>query len=268
MRNVPAILALALILAASQATAQEFQDDWRYGVEGSLLVDVLTNNHGVWEGVDGKLFWRPNPRVVAYVNPMFWARDGEVSGMAGVGVSVEWLPIFYTTSSAYSGTNDPYNPLLRLDHDFNLKLGPEGFLVLTAGLTYLKYHVENWDIAPYLGVAAYLGRWALSYRLAFNVSNPGSRFGMNHVLTAEYGIAGAHSTYLSASYGQGGYTATYMAIPEAIYQDAVSVAVGHRHYLSNNWGLFGEFNFLWWENAYEKYGFLLGAFYTWGTTGE
>ncbi len=259
-----AIMVMGFAVSPAQADETPYEDTWKYRAEGSLAFEGLTNNYGFWEGVDTKLYARINRKVTLFGNAIFWDREAQLSGLAGVGAYIEWLSFLYTYTSVYGGTNDPYNPLIRVDHDFNFKVGKDGFVVLTLGAMYLKYHSEHWDIAPYAGVSAYLGPFVLGYRLIVNISNPDAVVGLSHLATLDYGTEGDHSSYLAVNYGKSAYSATYLTTPQEIRQNSLRVGVGHRHWIKNNWGLFGELNFLWLEQSYEKFGGMFGVFFTWG----
>ncbi len=266
MNRILLLLAGLLVLHTPAQAKEQYQDVWRYRAESAVMVDALSNDFGVWGGLDCKFYYRHSRSVTLFANPMIFDRAGSFSVLGGVGAYVDWLPILYTYTSLYSGTRDEglYNPLIRLDHDFNLKMGKQANIIGTFGFTFIDQHNDHWDVAPYAGMSAYLGKFVLAYRIVFNISNPGALLGLNHVASADYGEDGKHSSFLAVSYGKSAYLGTYMVDPYAIRQNAFSASVGHRHWISNNWGLFGSVSFLYWERSYEKYGALVGAFFTWG----
>ena len=177
------------------------------------------------------------------------------------GIYKDWNPGFYTYTALASGTNSDYLPQFRIDHDLNFKFGKNREFVWTVGAAYIDYHVDHRDFVLSTGLTGYFDKWILGYRVFWNVSSPGRVGSFSQTFDVTYGKEGEHWTSLIFSYGNQAYSSTDLASPETIDQTSREVLLKHRHWIGENWGLYGETSAFHLQDGYGKYGFRLGVFW-------
>ena len=264
MNRILYVFVLSSLFLASTSRADEYVDDWRYKIEGSGAYEHATAGYGDWGGANLTLWGRYNQHAVFFLDGAFWYRNDGPQGIGGLGAYIDWTSWLYTFTSVYMGTKSDYNPLVRVDHEFNFKFGPRQMIVATAAFTYIKNHDEHYDLTPQAGISVYIPWWVFTYRFFFNISNPGTVFGPSHLIAVEYGAEGAHWTSLTARFGKAAYLATYLVKPEKIDEWSMEFALSHRHWIGRNWGLFRRLSFMRLFGEYDKCGVMLGAFVQWG----
>jgi len=255
---------LVLMVWEGLAWGDDYVDDWKYRVEVSGSYEHVTAGYGEWGGAGLTLWYRSSETLTIFLDTALWRRNNGLQGLGGLGVYHDWDTWLYTFTSVYMGTKSEYNPLVRVDHEFNFKLGPGGSIVGTAAFSYVKEHNDHYAIIPQVGLSLYIPWWVFSYRFFANISYPGRVFGPSHLISVEFGSEGRHWTYLSTNFGKSAYLATYVAIPEKVDIWMVEVHAGHRQWLAKNWGLYLEVKFMRLFGEYDKYGLMLGFFYQWG----
>lgn len=189
-----------------------------------------------------------------------WENNNDL--LATSTVTKDWSRRFYTQSALSLGTNSDYLPQLRIDNEFNFKLGSRLAFVLTTGITYINYHTKNEDLILSVGGTYYFPRLNLSYRYFSNRSDPGSITSNAHLISAGYGREQSRWTYLTVSFGDQAYLAQYVGQPEqTTRQDIFRIAVNHRHWLNKKSGIYTDLNYLDLDTGYEIYGLMFGYFY-------
>jgi len=260
MRKYLKILALFLVMGFSVSARADYYTNWKYKLDVSASYAHLTDGYGDWGGIDATWWARAGYKATFFVNGAFWQRNDGPQGIGGVGAYVNWLKWMYTYTSVYAGTKSAWNPLVRVDHEFNFLFGPKRFMMATVGITYIKYHDVHYDLVPQVGLSAYIKNWVLGYRAFFNFSNPGWILGISHLISVEYGIEGAHWTAFSARFGKAGWRAETLTVNEW----SLDIALNHKHWIGRSWGLFGEFRYTKVFGEYNEFGFMFGAFVQWG----
>jgi YaiO family outer membrane protein len=219
------------------------------------------DDYGDWHSGQISFYSRVASDFTYFLQAVGHHRD-EGSGATGtVGAYKDWLSWLYTYTAATMGTDTDYLPELRLDHDFNFKTGPGQCLVLTAGVTYVDYYDDHRDWILSGGPTFYLNRWVLQYRFFYNQSDPGSVDSTSHLVSVGYGEEGRQWSYLNVSFGNQAYQATYLETPEEFNEDSLMVMLLHRHWLGEDYGIFGDVSYYHLDDSYEKYGASLGVFY-------
>ncbi|HMK55305.1 MAG TPA: YaiO family outer membrane beta-barrel protein [Dissulfurispiraceae bacterium] len=217
-------------------------------------------NYGSWQNVTIAFYRRERPDFTWFAQLGGHSRKEGAGLFGAAGAYKDWTPWLYTYSALSAGTNSDYLPQLRVDHDFNIKLGPDRNFVWTIGGTYIRYFDEHRDYIVSTGLAAYLGKWVAEYRVFRNISDPGSRVSYSQLFGLSYGQDGWQWTYGKLSFGKQAYLSTALETPEAINNNSVLATFGHRRWLGSDYGVFGEVGYFTLSNAYHKYGLTLGVF--------
>ena len=219
------------------------------------------SDYGEWNSIDMMLYGKEGEDWTPFVGGSIIDRKIEGSAALGVlGTYKDWTDWLYTYSSISFGTNSEYLPKYRLDHEFNFKLGPEQQYVLTAAGTYIKYWDVHKDIVLSLGGSIYYGKFIGTFRYFHNISKPGSVRSTSYLISLEYGAEKDQWTYLNLSWGKQAYMATNLSNPEEVRENSTIVGIGHRHWLSNTFGVIGELEYMRLENSYNKYRISGGVF--------
>ena len=232
-------------------------------LEASLTYEYLSphETYGDWNSANLAYYHTLSPTFTYFVETSL-SLHPEGNGVAGtVGAYKDWTSFLFTYSAVSFGSKTEYSPAFRADHDFNFKVGKNENLVLTAGVTYIKYANDHYDFIVSGGPTFYWNKWILEYRLFHNESNPGAVVSYSHLVSAGYGEDGWQWTYLNISFGKQAYLATATAMPETVSDNSLNVALLHRHWLGKHYGIFGEASFFKLEAGYEKYGITCGVFY-------
>jgi YaiO family outer membrane protein len=188
-------------------------------------------------------------------------REGKNDYIGLFGFAKDWNPNLYTYTVVAKGTVSTYLPNARFDHDFNFKVGKKRNVLLTLGVTYIKYYVPAEDFIISSGLTWYLGHWVSAYRLFWNHKKPGNIRSFSHLASLEYSIDKAHSTALSVSWGSQAYLALYVLLPEQIRQSAFNINLLHRQWITRGIGCFGQVGYLDLKDTYRKYLLTGGIFF-------
>ncbi len=216
--------------------------------------------YGSWKTGGFTFFHKPKPDFTYFIGGYSFSRkEGEAALLWG-GAYKDWTDWLYTYSSFSFGTKSVYIPKYRLDHEFNFKIGERRNLVPSLGLSYIKYHDVHKDLVIGLGFTYYQEGWNFTYRHFINRSEPGNVVSSSDLLSLGIGREKHHWTYLDFSFGKQAYLATYLANPQEVRQNSLYVAIKHRHWITNDLGIFGDVSYFKLKGGYEKYGIGFGFF--------
>jgi YaiO family outer membrane protein len=218
------------------------------------------DEYGAWETYYIKYYRYEKPTFNFFVHGGMVKRDGKNDYIGLLGFSKDWNSRLYTYTVVAKGTVSTYLPNGRFDHDFNFKLGSRANWLWTVGVTYIKYYVPAEDFIISTGLALYLERWVLAYRLFWNHKYPGDIRSFTHLGSVETGIDKSRWTAFSVSWGSQAYLALYVLVPEKIRQDAFNINIVHRQWLTRGVGIFGQAGYLDLKDEYRKYLLSIGLF--------
>jgi YaiO family outer membrane protein len=217
-------------------------------------------DYGDWKNVTTTFFRKERPDLTWFVQLGAYARKEGSGGLAAAGAYKDWSESFFTYTAVSAGTNSVYLPQVRIDHDFNFKIGPEKNFVWVAGGTYIQYFDVHRDYILSTGMTAYIKKWVAEYRIFRNLSDPGSNVSYSHLFALGYGQDGWQWTNATFSFGKQAYLATALAEPEAVNQNSILTTLSHRRWLGKDYGVFGEISFFHLNHSYQKTGLSLGVF--------
>lgn len=232
-------------------------------VEAGGRYEYLTphSTYGSWKTGFVRLYQRLSNDFTYFVEGSAFTRKKEGDAVLGVlGAYKDWSPWLYTYSAVSVGSNSTYLPQLRLDHEFNFKLGTERNIVPSLGFTHIKYHGVHKSYIVYPGITYYGRGFVITYKRFFNESDPGSVHSSSDLVSVGIGEEGKSWTYLDVSYGKQAYLATYLATPQEVRQNALYLSFSHRQWIRKDWGVFGSVSYLKLKRGYEKYGIQGGLF--------
>lgn len=231
-------------------------------LEANISYEYLSPNdiYGSWKTLSLGFYDKPQTDVTYFLQLGAFARkDGEAL-LGTVGIYKDWSSRLYTYSALSAGTSSDYLPRIRIDHDFNLKLGAMKNIVWTAGASYIRYFDVHRDLIISTGITLYQDRWIVTYRIFRNESDPGSAVSYSQLISAGYGREGWQWTFLDLSFGKQAYFATYLASPEEVRRNSVHTSLKHRHWIGKDFGIFGDLSYFNLRDGYDKYGLSLGIF--------
>lgn len=189
----------------------------------------------------------------------FCRKEGNAA-LAVAGLYHDWHRKLYTYSSVSAGTDSSFLPQLRVDHDFNVKLGPKENIVWTLGGSYIRYFDEHRDTLLSTGLTLYAGRVIAAWRGFRAISEPGSVESYSSVFDLGYGQEGVSWSFITFSPGSQGYMATYVSPSQRVEGKVTYVTLKHRRWLGSGYGVIGEAGFLDLQDGYRKYSVTVGAF--------
>lgn len=241
-----------------------------YRVEGSLAYDHLFPHdvYGSREGMTLSFFHAPIRKITYYITGGGYFAGDAASAIATVGLYADPIDFMYTHTALTSSTPSEYTPLFRFDHDFNFRFLSDLNLVWTLGITYIHYHendsgVYHKDLSPSTGLSYYFVKdWVLEYRIFLNVAFPGEVLGHSHLVSAGYGREFEHWTFLTLTGGRQCYLATYVPDRPRVNNWTLGVMLDHRHWLADEWGLFGGAKYEKLFGLYDVVGASFGGFYS------
>jgi len=217
-------------------------------------------DYGDWQNVTTTFFRKERPDFTWFVQLGAFAREEGNGGLTAAGAYKDWNESFFTYTALSAGTNSLYLPQLRIDHDFNLKIGPEKNFIWVAGATYIQYFNTHRDTILSTGLTAHFRKWVAEYRIFRNLSDPGSIVSYSHLFALGYGQDGWQWTNATFSFGKQAYLATALAAPEAVNHNSVQTTLSHRRWVGKDYGVFGEISFFTLSHSYQKTGLSLGIF--------
>jgi YaiO family outer membrane protein len=255
------VLAVA-IFYASNASALNTEEK-THRIEASFSFEYLKPHtlYGEWKTGNLSFYSKQSPSLTYFLQGSLYNRL-EGNGETGtIGAYKDWADYVYTYSSITSGSQSTYLPKIRIDHDFNFKIGEKKNYILTSGVTYIRYFDDHRDLIISGGTTIYLNKLILQYRIFHNESKPGSIESYSHLLSVGYGEEGQQWTYLNVSSGKQAYLATSLATPQAVNQDSFNLTLKNRHWLDRYYGVFGEAGYFKLEDGYKKFNISFGIFY-------
>ena len=232
------------------------------------LVEVYTNrefitkNFGNWDS-GGVRHTHSEDGYSWYVELNGYNRakgDGTAAQIVG-GVYKDWTPWFYSFTSVSTASNVDFLPKIRGDLDLNFKLGESKRWIWTVGGTYVNYYTPNQDTIYSSGLAYYYPGIVLSYRYYYNISDPGGVTSSSHSVSIDQGYWYNYMNTLVLSGGNQAYMATYIDDPTEVRRDSWSVLFRHRHWITEDWGLWGQVGALSVENSYNGTSLGVGLFF-------
>jgi len=219
-----------------------------------------SDTYGSWKNINISYYQKYSEELtLVYQAGLFNRKEGSASLFA-LGAYKDWTPSFYTFSQLSVGTDSDYLPKYRLDNDFNFKFGEQKQWVGLVGFTYIDYYDIHTDFITSVGLTYYAPKYNISYRFFFNKSDPGSINSTTHLLSIGYGAEKESWTYFDISYGNQAYQSISDGSFANINEDALNLKLTHRHWLSENEGIFGSIGYFNLNDGYEKYLFQIGFF--------
>jgi YaiO family outer membrane protein len=263
MKNI--LIGLFLICLTVSFPGRASSDDEKEKnrrLEANFSYEYLSprDSYDPWKTFSLAYYHKPVDAFTYFLQIGGFSREEGEAFLGNIGCYKDWAPRLYTFSSLTAGTNSEYLPRIRVDHDFNIKAGPNKDIVWTLGAAYIKYFDVHKDLILSTGITWYLKEWILNYRIFRNDSSPGDVISYSHLMSAGYGREGWQWTYLTFSYGKQAYLATYLASPEEVTRDAFSADLKHRRWIGKGYGIFVSVNYFKLNDGYEKYGISPGIF--------
>lgn len=219
------------------------------------------DQYGAWESYYIKYYRYQEPTFNFFIHGGMVKREGKNDYIVLFGFAKDWNPRLFTYTVVAKGTVSTYLPNARFDHDFNFKVGKNANVLLTVGVTYIKYYVPAQDFIISAGLTWYTGNWVPAYRLFQNHKYPGNITSYSHLLSLEYGVDKDQISVLSVSWGSQAYLALYVTLPEQVRQDAFNINVLHRRWLTKGVGIFAQAGYLDLKDTYRKYLLTGGIFF-------
>jgi len=221
--------------------------------------ESLTDGYGNWKNLN-LLYTRLGRDFTCFFQLGGFERPEKNAILFAAGAYKDWHERLYTYSAVSSGTDSDYLPSFRIDHDFNIKLGPKQSTLWTLGATFIDYYGNQKSYILSSGLTQYIERFIFGYRLFRNTNDPGSVHSFSHSLSATYGQEGFHWTNIVYSFGKQAYLATNLLTPQEINQNSQNITLGHRQWLGKDYGIFGDLSYFKLQDGYNKYGFAFGIF--------
>jgi len=260
----------AEVAEEAETAVESAADPIKFRFEASLFYEPLFpySQYGSWETLNLGFYIMPSPKVTYNLFASLHMHQDAFGFSGGVGVTVNWLDWFTTYSELGGGipTGGNYLPLFTASQlfDFTLFEVPDHELGmhLSFGLTYYHSKDPMKDLFPQAGLGLYIQNWIVEYTFFPNWTWPGTVFSTHHQVSLTYNDDGNFSTYLRTQFGQEGYLATYIEeTPTPTEKNwFLEVAVGHRHWVGKEWGLFGEASYMKLFHGWDKAGFMFGGF--------
>lgn len=231
-------------------------------VDVSFTYEYLdpTSDYGSWKTLNLSYYQKYSKELTLVYQVGSFNRDGGSAALFALGAYYDWNPSLYTFSQLTVGTDSEYLPKYRFDHDFYYKFGERKQWVGILGFTYIDYYNVHSDTIASVGLTYYALNYNVTYRLFLNNSDPGSVNSNTHLLSVGYGAEKKYWTYFDISYGNQAYQSILDSGFSNFNEDALNIQVKHRHWLSENTGLFGSVGSFHLDNGYDKYLFQIGYF--------
>lgn len=234
----------------------------RYRLEANLSYEYLSPNevYGSRKTLNIGFYDKPRKDLTSFLQLGSFSRKEGEALLGVMGAYKDWGDSLYTYSALSIGTKSDYLPQIRIDHDFNIKLGSLKNIVWTAGISYLKHFDVHKDLILSTGITFYYHNWIWSYRLFRNESDPDNVISYSQLISVGYGREGWQWTFFDFSYGKQAYLATYLASPQEVRQDSLNLSLKHRRWIGKDYGMFGDISYFKLKDGYDKYGFSFGIF--------
>ena len=253
------ILIISTLLLSEEIETLQPDKKIKNRYEFSLTYNYLTDDYHDWKTATLGLYSKPKPTLNYYASLNGFLRD-ENSLIFSAGFSKDWFKRFYTNLGFTVGTESEYTPHYRFDGDMNFKLFKMQNLVLTLGCSYINFYDDHKNITIFGGPTFYKNKFQFVYNLHYNINYPGEVTSHTHIVSIGYGEDKNHWTFLTISYGNQAYLATYISNPYNVEQNVYGITLNHRYWLKDNFGIFGELTFLRIIDSHDNYGIKLGFF--------
>ena len=219
-----------------------------------------SSDYGSWKNFNISYYQKYSKELTLVYQAGFFNRDEGSATLFSLGAYKDWNPSLYTFSQLTFGTDSEYLPKYRLDHDFYYKFGESKQWVGILGFTYIDYYNVHSDTIASIGTTYYAPKYNVTYRFFINSSDPGNVNSNTHLLSVGYGAEKEYWTYFDISYGNQAYQSIYDGGYSNFNEDALNIQVKHRHWLTENTGIFGSIGYFNLDNGYDKYLFQIGYF--------
>lgn len=229
-------------------------------IDGSFTYEYLdpSSDYGSWKNFSLSYYQKYSKELTLVYQAGFFNRKEGSATLFSLGAYKDWNPSLYTFSAVSAGTESEYLPKYRLDHDFYFKFGERKQWVGILGFTYIDYHDVHTDTIVSTGLTYYAPRYNVTYRFFINNSDPGSINSHTHLLSVGYGAEKEYWTYFDISYGNQAYQS--ILEDSSFDEDALNIQLKHRHWLTENTGIFGSIGAFKLDHGYDKYLFQIGYF--------
>ena len=219
-----------------------------------------SSDYGSWKNFNLSYYQKYSNDLTLVYQAGFFNRDEGSASLFSLGAYKDWTPNLYTFSQFSLGTDSEYLPEYRLDHDFYYKFGERKQWVGILGFTYIDYYDTHSDTIVSVGTTYYAPKYNVTYRFFVNNSDPGSVDSNTHLLSVGYGAEKEYWTYFDISYGNQAYQSILDSGYSNFDEDALNIQLKHRHWLTENTGIFGSLGYFNLDNGYDKYLFQIGYF--------
>lgn len=256
------ILCLPLISGTAFANGSSSLDH-RIDISSAYYFLEPHGTYGSWYIGSVKYYNNADKKFNYFIEGDGFSRTIEGSGFLGTfGAYTIWLPWLYTYSDISVGSNYLFLPKIRIDNNFNFKLGKQKNIVWEIGGSYLKYNGNNLNIIYSTGITDYYKFWVLSYRLFMSVSDPGNVVSWSHLYSISYGEHFKEKTSLNVTTGDESYLTTYLPIQNQSQVDynSLDIEVRQRIWLRKDFGIIGKIDYFILQNNYRAFGINIGIF--------
>lgn len=250
------------VTLGSDTSAKEIIIGQQDRIDVSFTYEYLdpSSDYGSWKNFNLSYFQKYSEELTLVYQAGLFNRDEGSATLFALGAYKDWNPSLYTFSQVTISTDNEYLPKYRLDHDFYYKFGEDKKWVGILGFTYIDYHNVHSDKIASVGFTYYAPKYNVTYRFFANSSDPGSVNSNTHLLSVGYGAEKDYWTYFDISYGNQAYLSTLNPDYQNVDNDALDMKLSHRHWLTENTGLFGAVGYFNLHNGYDKYLFQIGYF--------
>ncbi|MFN4220053.1 MAG: YaiO family outer membrane beta-barrel protein [bacterium] len=231
-------------------------------IEYSFSYEILNPKepYGNWKSSDISFFHKINDKFTYFVGISGFYRNQGNSILLRNGIYKDWSDNLYTFTYFSYGSKSDYLPKFVFHNDFNFKTGKNKNLVLSVGVSFIKYYTINQDFIISSGLTYYQKGWNLTYKHFINKSDPGNIKSSSNLISFGIGEEKKSWIYVDFSYGKQAYLATYLANPLEVRQNSFYTSIKYRKWITLNSGYFTDLNYLDLQDSYKKYGFTIGFF--------
>jgi len=251
-----------MLFFSGVAASEEIRRDTKR-IEAAYSFESLDPNdvYGDWKTGILSFYDNPASGFTYYLKGTLHSRPEGNGKLGTFGAYIDWSDSFYTYSAVTSGSNTSYLPKSRFDHDFNYKFGPQKQYMFTCGASLIDYFTDYSDLILIAGPTVYWHRFIFQYRWLHNISDPGNVTSNSHLLSIGYGEEGRQWTYINFLVGNQAYLVTYVDRELTFDNSSYNINLTHRRWIGQDYGVFGNLEYLDLDNGYEKSGISFGVFY-------
>jgi len=253
---------LLLFLLSGTAVAEEIRRDTKR-MEASYTFESLSPNEvfGDWKAGTLSFYDNPMSGFTYFVKGAFHNRPDGNGNLGTVGAYIDWSDAFYTYTAVTGGSHTNYLPEFRFDNDFNYKFGPQKQYIFTFGISTIDYYTDYSDLIFSAGPTMYWRDFVFQYRWFHNISDPGNVTSDSQLVSIGYGEEGRHWTFFNVSAGNQAYLVAYVDRDLTFDNSSYDVNLQHRHWIGQDYGVFGSLGYFKLKNGYDKTSFSCGVFY-------